>query len=168
LFADGGPEPTTEETMVGKRLLAALAAFVLLAGFVAACGGDDDDDTSSDDTEESSDDEAVDGGEPITDFCAEFNSSDGGDTPIDEVQASLDRALAAQAETDDEAFAEALGQLAEFTEYVIDNDDGDEVITDAEAEAALGAFPGLPDSMSVVTDACAPGSRAANSADDEG
>lgn len=32
---------------MGKRLLAALAAFVLMAGVVTACGGDDDDGVAS-------------------------------------------------------------------------------------------------------------------------
>lgn len=144
---------------MGKRT-AALAALLLMAGFITACGGDDDDDddVAADDTsEESTDDDTVDGGEPITDFCADFNDDTKGDTAIDEVQASLDTALAAQAETDDQTFADALGLLAEFTQAVIDGDDGDGVITDAEIAAVAPEFETLEDAIGIVTESCSAG-----------
>jgi hypothetical protein len=150
---------------VGKRLITALAVLLLLAGFVSACGDDDDDDVAaSDDTSEETTDDAVDGGEPITDFCADFNSPDDGDTPIDEVQTSIDTARAAQAETDDAEFGDAIGVLVEVLESAIDADDGDGVITQAEGEAALSSVDGAQDAAQVVSEGCGAGT---DSAEDE-
>jgi hypothetical protein len=144
--------------MVGKRLLAALAAFVLLGGFVAACG-DDDDDVAADDTEVSSDDEAVDGGEPITDFCADFNRVDDDDeTPVEDVQTSLDTALAAQDAVDDEEFADAVGVLAGVLQTLIDEDD-DGVVTTDEAATAFAETKGAEQAAGIVAAGCDPGSR---------
>jgi hypothetical protein len=87
-------------------------------------------------------------------FCADFNSSDGGDTPIEEVQASLDLAAAAQAEATTPEGGDALQALVDFAQYAIDNDDGDGVITDAETQAAAEAFPTIEDAIAVVTEGC--------------
>lgn len=139
-----------------RRLLIGVTALSLVVG-IGACGDDDDDDGAADTSEE-----AVDGGEPITDFCADFNDDDGGDTPVDEVETSLDTARAAQAETDDQSFADAIDLLVDYGQYLLDNDDGDGVITAAEQEDAAfsGEFDTLEDAIAVVTEGCAPASRA--------
>lgn len=137
-----------------KRLLTAFAVLALMTGFIAACGDDDDDDVATDDTEETTDDEMVDGGEPITDFCADVNEPSEGDTPIEDVQTSRDTAAAAQAAVDDPELADAIGMLVDFADYAIDNDDGDGVVTDAEVAAAAAEFPTLEDAFAVVSEAC--------------
>jgi hypothetical protein len=143
-------------------LLAALAVLLLLTGFVSACGGDDDDDDAAaiDDTE-------VDGGEPITDFCADFNRTDDGDTPIDEIQTSIDTAQAAQAETDDEEFADAIGVLVDVLQKAIDDDDGDGVITSDEGTTALLAIDGATEAANVVSEGCSPADGTDEATDDD-
>jgi len=165
-----------------KRLLTALFALALLTGF-AACGDDDDDDVdaaeeSLEDTEDdaasedsggeesgddaSMDDETAEGSDaaegasnPTDEFCADFNESEGGDTSVEEVQASLELLLAAQADAADQEVVDAMQLLADFTQYALDNDDGDGVITDAEVQAAAEQFPTFEDAIQVVATYCA-------------
>jgi len=145
-----------------------LAALLLFAP-LAACGGDDDDDASASASAVEDDAGADDGGdeaegevEPeqaevddaVAAFCEDFNSSEGGDTPVEEVEASRDLALAAQTGAETQEGMDALQLLADFAQHVIDNDDGDGVITDAETSAAAAEFPTLEDAIAVVTEGC--------------
>jgi hypothetical protein len=128
-----------------------MAALLILTTLVA-CGGDDDDER-----------DAV---EALTDdsmgpFCADFTASDdSADTPIDEVQDSVDLATAASDEMIGNTEAtDAFIVLIALGRYVIDNDDGDGVATEAEVQAAVEEFgtAAIEDATAVVTDLCASG-----------
>jgi hypothetical protein len=148
-----------------RKLLAAFAALLLLTTF-AACGDDDDDDDEAaeavDEVEDVEDEATDDGAEEqaevddaLAALCEDFNSSEGGDTTVEEVQASLDLAIAAQTAAETEEGADALQLLIDFTQFALDNDDGDGVITDAEVSAAAAEFPTLEDALAVVAEGCA-------------
>jgi len=155
-----------------KRVLVALCALTLLTGFVAGCGDDDDDDLTveeesgeSDESADVAEDEAMDqvaegsdaaegASNPTDEFCAEFMEDSGGDTPIEDVEGSIERASAAQADAADQEVIDALQVLIDVSRYAIENDDGDGVITDAEVQAAAEAFPTLEDAIAVVNTYC--------------
>lgn len=163
---------------MSKRLLGALFALFFLLGFTAACGDDEDDggndaaeeiDSGDEGSEEEpsdeegapEDEEATDDGEasdigPATEaFCIEFNEeSDEEDTPVEEIEASIERAGAAQAEIADQEVVDAIQALGEFGRYLVDNDDGDGIVTQAETEAAAAEFPDLGASVQVITAFC--------------
>lgn len=152
-----------------RKLLTALAALTLLTGFVA-CGDDDDDDDavsvqdSGDEADadavdddmaddEAADDDGVSG--PTAAFCADWDeTSSGEDTPVDDVQTSHDLAVSAQEEVPSQEVADALQLLVDFSQYVLDNDDGDGVITTAELQAAAEQFPTFEDAAGVVNEFC--------------
>lgn len=131
-----------------RRVLTAVALLTLLTGFLSACGDDDDAEETADDSSSAQDE-----------FCADFNEGGGGDQAIETVQTSLDLAVAAQEDARTEEGAEAVGVLVEFAEYVIDNDDGDGIVTDAEVQAAVPEIEGIEDALALVTERCAPASR---------
>lgn len=167
-----------------KRLFGVLVALMLLTGFAACGDDDDDDvtveedveeeatDEESDvaDEEEATDDEAMDeeatddeamdeGGDsdigPATqEFCTEFNDESGGDTPIEELQASMERAQAAQAEIADPEVTSAIDGLLVLAQYLIDNDDGDGVVTDAETQAGVEANPDVVTQLETISTFC--------------
>lgn len=154
-----------------KRLLSALALLALLTGFVAACGDDDGGGAvaSDDDAEEAVDEGAEDEGaeeqaevdDALAAFCADLNEpDDGSDQPIANIEAKRDLASAAQTAVETPEESDALQLIVDFAQYVIDNDDGDGVITSAEAEAAFPEFPTIEDAFGVLTQTCS-GSRSA-------
>jgi hypothetical protein len=143
---------------VGKRLTAALAAALLLFA-LAACGGDDDDDdVAVDDTEEASDEgaeEQAEVDEAKAAFCADLDDDTADEHPLADVVASRDLALAAQTAADTEEQIDALQAMADFADAVIEGDDGDEVVTPEEVQAAVEERPTIEDAIAVATDFCA-------------
>lgn len=146
---------------MGKRLLAALAAFVLMAGFVTACGGDDDDDeVAADDTEGTTEDTDPPADDPAMSgatlaFCEDWNGSDDEEVLIEDVQVSADLAVAALSELPTDV-GEATQVAADLAQYVVDNDDGDGVASPAELQAALDAFPAFMEGSPLIDEHCAP------------
>jgi hypothetical protein len=152
------------ENQVGKRWIAALTACVLLFG-VTACGGDDDDDVADEATTEETDEtvapEQVEADETKAAFCADLNDPSEGDEPIEDLEASRDLAIRSQTVTETQEQFDATQLLVDFANHLIDNDDGDGVVTGEEVSAALEAFPTIEDGIAVASEWCA-GSRDSN------
>jgi hypothetical protein len=146
---------------VGKRWVAALATVVLLTGLVAGCGDDDEDDVASDDTEQVSEaaEHDAEAEEIKAAFCRDLESDSGDETPVEDVEAEIGRAVAAQTSTETQEQFDALQLLVDYGGYVVDTDDGDGVIDGEEASAGIEEFPTLEDAFAVLTDWCGSGDR---------
>jgi hypothetical protein len=142
---------------VQKRWMGALVALLVLSGLVAGCGDDEGDDVASDGTDVEVEPEQAEADEVKASFCADLESDSGDQQPVEDVEAEVGRAVAAQTATETQEQFDALQLLVDYGTYLLDNDDGDGLIDGEEASAGLEEFPTLEDAFAVLTDWCGTG-----------